>query len=93
MNRDCLRLKHIRVALQRIERYMAVGEDRYLADTLVPDATIRQLETIGEAARNVSVSTLALAPEIPWIDVIGPPKSDRSRVLRHPSGSRVGHRH
>ncbi len=51
MNRDLLYLQHILDAIDKIERYVAVGQERFLAETMYQDAVIRQLEIIGEATK------------------------------------------
>ncbi|MBV9748461.1 MAG: DUF86 domain-containing protein [Acetobacteraceae bacterium] len=57
-------------AVRRIETYTA-GMDRaaFLADTRTQDAVIRNLEIVGEAARNVQrhdPAFVAAHPEVPW---------------------------
>lgn len=56
--RDNLALKdyrgHIRLAITRIERYVAgVDQAAFIANEEKPDAVIRNLEIIGEAAGNI----------------------------------------
>jgi uncharacterized protein with HEPN domain len=63
-------LDHIVQAIERIKRYV-VAEDRagFLQDEKTQDAVIRNIEIIGEAARNVERVAPAYAaahPEIPW---------------------------
>lgn len=63
-------LRHMLEAVQRIAAYLD-GFDRaaFEADTRTQDAVIRNLEVIGEAARNVQgydSAFVALHPEIPW---------------------------
>lgn len=58
MTRDQQRLadylEHILEAIERIERYTAgMDEAAFLADQLVQDAVIRNLEIIGEAGNNI----------------------------------------
>ena len=63
-------LAHRIEAIRRIEAYTA-GMDReaFLADLRTQDAVIRNLEIIGEAARNVQrhdPAFVAAHPEAPW---------------------------
>jgi uncharacterized protein with HEPN domain len=63
-------LGHMLDAIQRINAYMA-GLDRlaFDMDTRTQDAVIRNLEVIGEAARNVQhhdPDFVAAHPEVPW---------------------------
>ena len=69
---DALYLDSMREAIARIRRY--VGRKRrtgFLADPLLQDALIRNLEVIGEAAGRVSGDLAARHPEIPWRDIAG----------------------
>jgi uncharacterized protein with HEPN domain len=68
---DELYLRHIVDAIQKIERYAAVGHDEFIAESLRHDATIRQLEIIGEAAKRLSRQSIGYHPEIPWRQVAG----------------------
>ena|GEM_PF-64154 len=63
-------LDHILQAIERIERYVQ-GQDEtgFLADEMMQDAVIRNIEIVGEAARNFERADPACAaahPEIPW---------------------------
>ena len=65
-------LRHIRDAIQRVERHLAgVSWTRFWQSELVQDAVVRQLEIIGEAARNLSDDFCRAHPEIPWSQIIG----------------------
>ena len=57
---------------QKVLAYSA-GFDQpgFVASGLNYDATVRNLEIIGEAAARLSDETRAAIPEIPWADVIG----------------------
>ena len=46
-------LKHIREAIVKIEKYTEGGQKTFLEDTMIQDSVIRNLEIIGEAARNL----------------------------------------
>ena len=71
MSRDETYLRHILDAIQKLEGYVAVGHDQFMAASLWQDAVIRQLEIIGEAVKRVSPETLARCPDIPWRQVAG----------------------
>ena len=71
MNTDEMYLKHILDAIEKIEAYTSVGRATFLTASHWQDATIRQLEIIGEAARLVSAQTKDEHPEIPWKQMIG----------------------
>jgi uncharacterized protein with HEPN domain len=62
-------LQHIRDAIARIEMYTIAGRRAFLADTMVQDAVIRNLEVIGEALRNLPLDLRRQHPKIPWRSV------------------------
>ncbi|MDL1899963.1 DUF86 domain-containing protein [Anaerolineae bacterium CFX9] len=60
-------LREILSFIERIQNYTAAGEHEFFPSTLVQDAVIRNLELIGEIARNrLNEQTKDLAPETPW---------------------------
>lgn len=64
--KDRWRLEHLRDAIAAIRAY-AVGDRR--AD-LVLHAVLHNIVVIGEAAGRMTEETQALAPEVPWREVI-----------------------
>ena len=66
-----LYLNHIRECIEPIERYAGLGHEDFLKNTMVQDAIYRNLEIIGEAARNLNENTRAKMPDVPWKKVIG----------------------
>ena len=66
MTDDRAYVLHIHDALERIRKYAAEGRAHFLHDTKTQDAIIRNLEVVGEAAKNVSPKTRAAWPDIPW---------------------------
>lgn len=77
MSKDALRipeyLGHILQAIQRIGSYTEdVDEVTFLESKMVQDAVIRNIEIIGEAARNIEryhPDFAAGHPEVPWEDI------------------------
>jgi uncharacterized protein with HEPN domain len=69
--RDSVYLRHILDALSKIETYTAVGRDTFLAETHWHDATIRQLEIIDEATKQLSAELRTPYPEVPWRRIAG----------------------
>lgn len=63
-------LGHMLEAIRRIEAYIAsMDREAFLADLRTQDAVIRNLEIVGEAARNVQrhdPAFIAAHPEVPW---------------------------
>ena len=52
-------------------------KEEFVADTRTYDATLRNLELIGEAARNVPEQVRSAHPEIPWRMII----ATRNRLI------------
>jgi uncharacterized protein with HEPN domain len=69
--RDQGLLLYIQESIERVERYSAHGEDAFLSEGMVQDATLRRLETLGDAANRLSDSLKARHPEIRWRDIYG----------------------
>jgi len=71
-DRDRDYVDHIRQAIDRIDEYLAgVTRERFLADRMLQDAVIRNIEIVGEAARKVSDGFTALYPQVPWRAIAG----------------------
>jgi uncharacterized protein with HEPN domain len=68
---DQVYLAHIRDAIQRIEAYTSGGREEFLADPMVQDAVIRNLEVIGEAVKGLSEPRRAANPDVPWKQIAG----------------------
>ncbi|HVM71453.1 MAG TPA: DUF86 domain-containing protein [Anaerolineales bacterium] len=67
---DTTRLGHIYDAIARIESYVnKVDKSTFLSNTMMQDAVVRQLEIIGEAARNISDDLIEKHPELPWFEM------------------------
>lgn len=71
MKKDAVYLKHILEAIKRIEKFVAVGKEQFLAEDHWHEATVRQLEIIGEATKRLSKELRENYPQIPWKDVAG----------------------
>jgi uncharacterized protein with HEPN domain len=67
MKPDGVYLSHMRDAIAKIERYLAgVDYETFTSDDMMIDAVVRELEIIGEAARNLSGPFVEEHPDIPW---------------------------
>jgi uncharacterized protein with HEPN domain len=64
-------LLHIRDAIDRILAYTEEGRDAFLADSMVQDAVLRNMEILGEAAKRVSQPLRDRAPNMPWREMAG----------------------
>lgn len=71
MKDDQVYLQHIRDALSDIADYASAGRDAFFAERMRQDATLRKLEVIGQAVKNLSEATKARQPEIPWKQIAG----------------------
>lgn len=71
MKDDNLYLIHIDECIRRIERYTAVGREAFLTSTLIQDAVLRNLQTLGESARRISDELKLARPEAAWNGVSG----------------------
>ena len=69
--RDPLFLRDILRAIAAIERYTRKGREAFFADDMVQSAVVRQLEVLGEAARNVSPALREAEEVVPWKLLIG----------------------
>lgn len=58
-------------AVNRILNYTGSGEQDFRKDRMTQDAVLRNLETLGEAAKRVDEQTRALSSEIPWRKITG----------------------
>lgn len=70
-DRDKLYLVHIAEAIERIRRFAAAGRAAFMADDMIQGAVVRQIEIIGEAARNLSSDLKSDEHAVPWRKIIG----------------------
>lgn len=69
---DKVYLHHILDAIARIEDYcQGLTKLDFEMDNLVQDGVIRQMEIIGEAAKNLSEDLRDKTTDIPWQDITG----------------------
>lgn len=64
-------LLHIRDAIDRILTYTEEGRDVFLAESMIQDAVLRNLEILGEASKRVSQPLRDRAPDVPWREMAG----------------------
>lgn len=72
MRRDLrLYVDDILQSIDRIERYTkGMDHNEFASDEKTVDAVVRNLEVIGEAARNISDSARSNTPEIDWRKIV-----------------------
>jgi uncharacterized protein with HEPN domain len=67
---DTARLGHIYDAICTIETYSAgVNKTAFLANGMMQDAIMRQIEIIGEAAGRISYELQEKHPDLPWLEM------------------------
>lgn len=71
MSRDAEYPEQILGAIAKIERYVSVGRDAFISEPHWHDATMRQIEFIGEAAKRLSPAFRYAHPETPWKRMAG----------------------
>ena len=74
---ECLLLDMLCAARRAIAHVSGLTIEQYLKSDLYQDATLRALETVGDAASQISERTKLKHPEIPWRKVI----NFRNRVV------------
>ena len=59
-------------AITKIEKWTAgVSNEKFSKDTLLQDAVVRNLEILGEAAKNIPEEVRSRYPDIPWKRIAG----------------------
>ena len=72
MWRDDAYLLDMLLAARKVRQFtQGVGWEQFEKDDLIQNATMRQIQIIGEASRKVSVEYQQDHPEIPWLKIIG----------------------
>ena len=72
MKHDETYLRHIFEAGKNILRFTkGFTTEDFLADDVVQNAVMRQIEIIGEAAGKLSLDFRNSHPQVPWLDIIG----------------------
>lgn len=71
MKDDLVYLQHIAESIAKIRVYTSRGHQVFLAEAMIQDAVIRNLEVVGEAVKRISDSTRLKAPQIPWKQIAG----------------------
>ncbi|MBI2060889.1 MAG: DUF86 domain-containing protein [Nitrospirae bacterium] len=65
------RLRDIREAIERIQKYADKGRASFEGDELIQNWVVHHLQIIGEACRAFSPKFRDEHPEIPWSKIIG----------------------
>lgn len=66
-----LYIEDIKKSIVKIEKYTKrISREKFLKDEKTQDALVRNLEIIGEAAKNIPHKVRAAYPQIPWRGII-----------------------
>jgi uncharacterized protein with HEPN domain len=68
---DRVYLQHIRDALDDIANYANAGQEAFPAERMRQDPTLRKLQVIGQAVKNLSDRSQSRQPHIPWKQIAG----------------------
>lgn len=69
---DRVYLSHIIQSVSLIEKYTEnLTEEEFLSNSLVQDGTIRQIQIIGEATKNLSRNLREQYPQVNWRGIAG----------------------
>ncbi len=79
MKGDRAYLLHIVEGANRVLDYTRTGRDQFLANPMIQDAVIRNIEIIGEATKKLSPGLRAAHADVPWKQIAGM----RDRVIHN----------
>jgi uncharacterized protein with HEPN domain len=71
MKDDRLYLTHILERIDRIRVHTSGGYEIFMAQDIIQDAVLRNLEVIGEAVKQISAELREQSPQIPWRRIAG----------------------
>ena len=80
MKEDLAFIEHILDSISAIEEFSGnINKKEFSADRLRQSAIVREIEIIGEAAKNVSETVKGKYPEIEWKEIAG----TRDKMIHH----------
>ena len=71
MRDDRAYLQHIRDAIDDVKGYASAGRAAFFDERMRQDATLRKLEVIGQAVKNLSDAMKSRQPDVPWKQIAG----------------------
>ena len=71
MKDDGLYLDHIIECIGRVRRYTRGDRDAFMADQMIQDAAIRNLQIMAESTQRLSEGLKARHPELDWGGIVG----------------------
>lgn len=69
MKDDDVYLRHIVECIRRIEENVTSGRDDFLVSSTIQDATLRNLQTMSEAAQRLSEAAKSVQPKVEWLKI------------------------
>ncbi|NLE30500.1 MAG: DUF86 domain-containing protein [Phycisphaerae bacterium] len=80
MRNDRIFIEHILISISAIESFIKdVDKNHFLKNRMIQSAIIREIEIIGEAAKNISKETRNKNRHIPWKQITGM----RDQLIHH----------
>jgi uncharacterized protein with HEPN domain len=80
MRNDKIFIEHILISISAIESFIQnVDKNHFLKNRMMQGAIIREIEIIGEAAKNISRETRNKNRSIPWKQIAGM----RDKLIHH----------
>ena len=64
-------LEHILECIERVERYTEGERERFMADTQVQDAVLRNLQTLAESTQRLPEALKQAHPDLDWRAIAG----------------------
>lgn len=71
MKDDGLYLDHIIECIDRVRTYTRDGRDAFMADHMIQDAAIRNLQIMAESTQRLSGALKVRHPEMDWVGIAG----------------------
>ncbi len=69
MKDNRLYLLHILECIERIEQYTVPGQTTFLAETMVQDAVLHNLQILSESTQRLSPKLKDIYPEVSWSQI------------------------
>lgn len=71
MKDDGLYIIHMQECIGRISTYTRTGRRQFFASSLIQDAVLRNLQTLGEPSKRLSKALKEIAPALAWTQIAG----------------------
>ena len=71
MKRDAIWLRFMLECIERIEDYIAGGEQAFMGSPLIQDAVLRRLQVLGDTSERLRSELLVSEPQLEWDNLHG----------------------